>query len=605
MRVKLLEAKPSSKNWWSNARRLMDRKQRISNIPALKQGKEWILEPVEKANCFVTAFESKNMMPDEEANEYSDIPYSHPIFHCGLPTVEATEKALASLDEDSALGPDLVPTRILKRCAKALAPILHLLLLAILKFGEWPTLWREHWVVPLFKRKSVYNPGNYRGIHLTSQISKVAERIIASLFVPQLINLGAYGRNQFAYMPERGARDALAQLVLTWISMFAKRRKIAIYCSDVSGAFDKVNSRRLLRKLRSRGVPDVILLVIQSWLYERNARVAVGGKFSRDMKIKNMVYQGTVLGPPLWNIYYADAALAVNLHGFLEIIFADDLNSFKDFGVQTPNSELQAEMDQCQQELHKWGNANQVSFDPAKESKHILALHGGEGANFRLLGVPFDNALSMRDAVGELVSEAAWKLASIVRSARFFTDSELVNLYKSQLLSYLEYRTAAIYNACDSRLAPLDKFQDKFLRELGISAEDALMHFNLAPLKSRRDMAMLGVLHRTALGKGPDHFRQFFKVSEAERHCTRSGSARHNRQLVDIKDRHFLEIERRSALGLIWVYNRLPTETARFETVKDFQRSLQQLLGERLISGCEDWRVTYCPRVHAYAHPLR
>ena len=118
-------------------------------------------------------------------------------------------------------------------------------------------------------------------------------------------------------MPERGARDALAQLVLTWISMFGKQRKIAVYCSDVSGAFDKVNSRRLLRKLRARGVPDAILMVIQSWLYERRARVAVGGKFSKEMKIQNMVYQGTVLGPPLWNIYYADAAMAVNIIGFL------------------------------------------------------------------------------------------------------------------------------------------------------------------------------------------------------------------------------------------------------------------------------------------------
>ena len=99
-----------------------------------------------------------------------------------------------------------------------------------------------------------------------------------------------------------------------------------MYCSDVSGAFDKVNSRRLLRKLRARGVSDEILLVVQSWLYERRARVAVGGKFSRDMKIHNMVYQRTVLGPPLWNIYYADAAFAVNVHDFLEIIFADDLN---------------------------------------------------------------------------------------------------------------------------------------------------------------------------------------------------------------------------------------------------------------------------------------
>ena len=149
-------------------------------------------------------------MNDQEANEYSEITCTHPIFHCGLPTIEATEQALASLDEDSALGPDLVPTRILKRCAKVLAPILHLLLLAILKFGEWPTLWREHWVVPLYKRKSVFNPGNYRGIHLTSQISKVAERVIASLFVPQLIRSGAYGRNQFAYKRECGARDALA-----------------------------------------------------------------------------------------------------------------------------------------------------------------------------------------------------------------------------------------------------------------------------------------------------------------------------------------------------------------------------------------------------------
>lgn len=201
---------------------------------------------------------------------------------------------------------------------ESLAPILHLLISAILKFGEWPTLWREHWVAPLFKRKSVDDPGNYRGIHLTSQISKVAERLIASLFVPKLINSGAYGRNQFACMPEHGARDALAQLAKTWISMFAKRRKKAIYGSDVCGAFEKVNSRRLLRKLRSRGVPDTILLVIQSWLFECSARVAVGSKFSRDMKIKNMVYQGTIIGPPLWNIYYADAALAINLHRFLE-----------------------------------------------------------------------------------------------------------------------------------------------------------------------------------------------------------------------------------------------------------------------------------------------
>ena len=239
------------------------------------------------------------------------------------------------------------------------------------------------------------------------------------------------------------------------------------------------------------------------------------------------------------------------MHEFLEIVFADDLNCFKDIGIHIPNTTLHTEIDKCQRELHRWGNASQVSFDQAKESKHVLALHGGEGYSFRLLGVPFDYALSMRDAVYEIVSEAFWKVASIFRSARFFTDREFVNLYKSQLLSYLAYRTPTIYNACDTVLAPVDKFQDRCLKELGISAEDALFHFNLAPLQCRRDMAMMGVLHRTALGKGPVRFQQFFQLSTADRLCTRSGSARHNKQLVDSRNRQFLEMERHSALGLM------------------------------------------------------
>ena len=67
--------------------------------------------------------------------------------------------------------------------------------------------------------------------------------MIASLLVPQLISTGAFGRNQFAYMLERNARDGLAQLVLTSLCLFGKERKVAVYCSDMSGAFDKFNFR--------------------------------------------------------------------------------------------------------------------------------------------------------------------------------------------------------------------------------------------------------------------------------------------------------------------------------------------------------------------------
>ena len=98
-----------------------------------------------------------------------------------------------------------------------MAPALHLLIAAILKFGEWPTILRGRWIVFLYERKSVYDPGKHKGIHLTPQISKVIENIIVGLFVPQLIHTGPCGRNQFVYIPERGAREALAEFVLTWM----------------------------------------------------------------------------------------------------------------------------------------------------------------------------------------------------------------------------------------------------------------------------------------------------------------------------------------------------------------------------------------------------
>ena len=143
----------------------------------------------------------------------------------------------------------------------------------------------------------------------------------------------------------------------------------------------------------------------------------------------------------------------------------------------------------------------------------------------------------------------------------FFTDGELVNLYKSELLSYIKYRTAAIYHAYDTILASPDKLQHKFVHELGISDEKALFHFNLAPLSCRRDIAMLGLIHRCVLEKGPEHFGTFFAASSQQSSNTRSASIRHKRQIVDIRNMRFLEIERRSALGLIWVYNRIPKKS--------------------------------------------
>ena len=371
------------------------------------------------------------------------------------------------------------------------------------------------------------------------------------MFVANLQDKGMFGENQFAYLTERGARDALAFVVLTWILGWTRKMKFAIYCSDVSGAFDRVKADRLILKLTKFGVHSSVLAVLESWLEAREANVVVEGQMSKIMELLDMVYQGTVWGPPLWNAFYGDARTAVHKCGFTEVVFADDLNAFKEYSASTPDETLHSDMEQCQTEVHKWGAANQVAFDPAKESKHILATQGrGSGGAFKLLGVTFDSGLIMADEIHNLVIATSWKIAAVARTSRFFPLPDLVNLYKSKVLSFVESRTAGIYHACSTHLGKVDALQTRFLRDRGISEKEALMSFGLAPLCVRRDIAMLGLIHRSVLGKGPNHFSTFFvRAAKSGNPAlrTRLQRCRHSKQLIDMRDTLHLEIARRSA----------------------------------------------------------
>eukprot|EP00973_Karenia_brevis_P015631 2138066-Karenia_brevis.AAC.1 len=77
-----------------------------------------------------------------------------------------------------------------------------------------------------------------------------------------------------------------------------------------------------------------------SWLRERKAQVVVEGAMSNTMDLNDMVYQGTVLGPMLWNAFFEDSRHAINKATFQEIVYADDLNADKEFQGNVSNEEI-------------------------------------------------------------------------------------------------------------------------------------------------------------------------------------------------------------------------------------------------------------------------
>ena len=173
-----------------------------------------------------------------------------------------------------------------------------------------------------------------------------------------------------------------------------------------------------------------------------------------------------------------------------------------------------------------------------------------------------------------------------------------MKLYKTHLLPFLEFATPAVYHASTTTLAAVDRVQARFLREVELTAEDALLQYHLAPLCARRDMAMLGVIHRTTLGKGPPHFREWFhqETKPAHGYNTRHQASKHNRQLHDYVDGSHTELLRNSALGLVRVYNRLPQHVVDATTVASFQRLLQKNLTDLAQRQAEGWETHYSPR---------
>ena len=69
--------------------------------------------------------------------------------------------------------------------------------------------------------------------------------------------------------------------------------------SDVSGAFDRVDTKKLLAKMRRLGICETLMAFFEDYLAPRSARVAVDGAESFAFVLLNMVFQGTVRGPTL------------------------------------------------------------------------------------------------------------------------------------------------------------------------------------------------------------------------------------------------------------------------------------------------------------------
>jgi ribonucleases P/MRP protein subunit RPP40 len=147
-------------------------------------------------------------------------------------------------------------------------------------------------------------------------------------------------------------------------------KSVDIFYLDFAKAFDKVPHKRLMVKVKAKGISGKIYNWIEEWLTGRTQSVVVGRAESTDSQVESGVPQGTVMGPPLFTIFIDDIDDVVKLVELL-IKFADDNKGMKIIESEADREKLQKTLDN----LCEWANKWEMQFNVAK----CKIMHVGRG----------------------------------------------------------------------------------------------------------------------------------------------------------------------------------------------------------------------------------
>ena len=228
-------------------------------------------------------------------------------------------------------GYDRIPQRVLIEGIEIiLAPLTKLFKLIIAQ-NKIPEQWLISKTIPIHKKGPKQNIENYRPISNLCSTSKVFERLILSRIksLEQLNNVDITGVNQHGFKKNKST-STLGIQIQSLIARALDEDNHAIMASiDLSSAFDVVNIKLLLKRLRVVGLPADLVALIEIWLTNRNFYVEVNGATSIFYDSNSGTIQGSILGPILYAIFVAPLFDLTDLLNFADDNFSLSISKCK------------------------------------------------------------------------------------------------------------------------------------------------------------------------------------------------------------------------------------------------------------------------------------
>ena len=154
-------------------------------------------------------------------------------------------------------------------------------------------------MIPILKkRKDPKQAASYHTISLTSCVGKTMERVVNQRLKWYLETNDLLAPEQAGFWQFRATEDQTTYLAQEIKDAFQEKKVTRVAWIDLQRAFDRVWIDGLITKLMRNGVANNMLKWIQSYLFNRQARVSLDQLNSRKILLRQGVPQGGVLSRP-------------------------------------------------------------------------------------------------------------------------------------------------------------------------------------------------------------------------------------------------------------------------------------------------------------------
>ena len=433
-------------------------------------------------------------------------------------TPELVHKIIKQLKSSNASGPDGLPAIFYKNTASSLSYPLSILFNLSLQTADIPPIWKLASVTPIFKKGSPSDPSNYRPISITCISSKLMEVGIKEHLLNHMKNSGALSNAQHGFMTSKSTTTHLLECCSDWNLALRSRKAVDVIYLDFAKAFDSVVHSKLLAKLNSYGINNMVLKWIESFLTDRSQYVRIGFSLSSVCSVLSGVPQGSVLGPVLFIIYVNDITKLWPFNTVSIKMFADDT---KLYTVLHDDSAFSTDLQSCLDSIIHWSAVWQLKLAPTKCTVmriksikshsftcvpfyHIGSVQLPVIENCTDLGVSYNANLSFSPHVNKIVTKASCRAKLILKCFSSRDPLLLMRAFCTFVRPLLEFSSTiwSPYTVSDiNRIESVQRSFTKHFHYLRYSTyRERLVNLGLDSLQCRRVKADLVLCYKLLHG---------------------------------------------------------------------------------------------------------